>query len=216
MATTALLTGLSILVIGDSHLAFPDHLLNELHNNLLAQGAQVHSIGVCGSNPIDWIKGSKGTCGKAERIGNNPPKIYGVTEGAIPVKDLIKNEKSNLVIIVMGDTIASYDKPSLPKSWVWQQVSSLSNEIGKTNTKCVWVGPAWGTEGGKFHKTFARVEELSNLIEKNVSPCQYLNSLKLSKPGAWATLDGQHFTAPGYKLWGDAISKSIASSNGVN
>ena len=91
----------------------------------------------------------------------------------------------------------------------------MSREVGETNTKCIWVGPAWGSEGGKFRKTFARVEELSNLIEKNVSPCQYLNSLKLSKPGAWATIDGQHFTAPGYKLWGEAITEAIVSSKGL-
>jgi hypothetical protein len=215
MATTTLLAGLSILVIGDSHLAFPDHLLNSLHNDLLAQGAQVHSIGVCGSNPIDWVKGAKGTCGKAERIGTSQAKVYGMSEGTLPIKELIKSGKTNLVVIVQGDTIASYDKPSLPKSWIWQQVSTLSREVGETNTKCIWVGPAWGSEGGKFRKTFARVEELSNLIEKNVSPCQYLNSLKLSKPGAWATIDGQHFTAPGYKLWGEAITEAIVSSKGL-
>ena len=209
MATSTILAGISVLIIGDSHLANPNHLLNSLHNAILAQGAKVHSIGVCGSTPMDWVKGAPGTCGKAERIDSGTAKVLGMTEGASAVKELLQKEKPNIVIVVQGDTMGAYDKPSLPKSWVWQQVSTLSKEIGTTNTKCIWVGPAWGTEGGKFKKTYKRVEELSNLLATNVSPCEYLDSLKLSKPGAWATIDGQHFTAPGYKLWGDAITGAI-------
>jgi lysophospholipase L1-like esterase len=31
----------------------------------------------------------------------------------------------------------------------------------------------------------------------------------MSKPGAWATLDGQHFTNIGYQAWADGITKSV-------
>jgi hypothetical protein len=45
VAATALL-GLSILVIGDSHMATPSYLIQSLPDSLMEQGAVVHSIGV--------------------------------------------------------------------------------------------------------------------------------------------------------------------------
>jgi len=64
VAASALL-GLSILVIGDSHMATPNYLIGSLHDNLIEQGATVHSIGVCGTQSGDWAKAVKGTCGGA-------------------------------------------------------------------------------------------------------------------------------------------------------
>ena len=54
---SALLAGLTILIIGDSHMvqvplaATTSTLLIALHDDLLQQGATVHSVGVCGSVP---------------------------------------------------------------------------------------------------------------------------------------------------------------------
>jgi lysophospholipase L1-like esterase len=76
---------------------------------------------------------------------------------------------------------------------------------------CVWVGPAWGTEGGKFNKTYARAKEMSGYLSEIVAPCTYIDSLSLSKPGEWGTIDGQHFDGAGYKSWGSAIGNAIAT-----
>lgn len=207
--TSALLAGLSILIIGDSHLATPDYLIASLHDDLIAQGAAVHTIGVCGSNPGDWIVASPGgKCGGAERTGKNPAKISGTSASTVPVKTLIATDKPNLVLIVMGDTMANYKQEFL-RTWVWQQVKGLTKEISSTGTACAWVGPAWGTEGGKYGKTYARAQQMSTFLSTNVGPCYFIDSLAMSKPGAWATVDGQHFTSTGYQAWGDAITKSV-------
>ncbi len=74
----------------------------------------------------------------------------------------------------MGDTIGGYKQPTFPRAWAWQQVTALTKEIGATGVKCAWVGPAWGSEGGKFGKTFDRVRETSEFLANNVAPCTYV------------------------------------------
>ena len=208
---SALLAGIAVLIIGDSHLTTPKYLITSLHEDLVAQGAQVHTLGVCGANAAEWMVATPGTCGSAERIDKGPVKLRGETAPTIPIKTLIADEKPNLVIIVMGDTMAGYKMTTFPKTSIWTQVTGLTKAIASTKTTCVWVGPAWGTEGGKFNKTFARVELMSNFLGNNVAPCVYIDSLKFSKPGAWATTDGQHLTEAYYKVWGDAIAKQLVT-----
>ena len=213
-----LITGLSILIIGDSHLSKPDRLINSLHSELMNQGAAVHTFGVCGSRPSDWLTayaafpcdGYDGVYG-ADRTGKGPVKVLGKATTTIPVKTLIANEKPNLVVIVLGDTTNGYDAKEFPKLWAWQEITSLTKEIASTKTPCVWVGPAWGGLDGqnKFKKNKARVEEMSRFLSKNVAPCIFIDSTTMAKPGEWVTVDGQHLTAQGYKFWGEAIVNSL-------
>lgn len=215
MATASILAGLTILMIGDSHLATPDYLIHTLHDNLVQQGATVHSLGICGANAGDWLKATPGTCGGAERRGTDKVVVLGSQAATLPISQLLASDKPDLVVIVMGDTMASYTKPAFPKAWLWQQTTALTSAIKSTGTQCVWVGPAWGTEGGKYGKTFARVEMTSKFLASNVAPCSYIDSLQFSKPGQWATVDGQHLTAPGYKSWSEDISKALLQAPAV-
>jgi len=209
----SLLAGLTILMIGDSHLATPNYLIGALHEDLLRQGAKsVHTIGVCGSTPGEWLAATPGTCGGAERTGSGKAVVKGNAAATVPVAQLIANEKPDLVILVFGDTMAAYTKPDFPKTWAWQQTTSLVKAIASTNTRCAWVGPAWGSEGGKYGKTYARVQLVSKFLAANSAPCQYIDSLQFAKPGQWATVDGQHFTPTGYKQWSDAIAKALVSA----
>jgi hypothetical protein len=114
------------------------------------------------------------------------------------------------VVLVIGDTMASYDKPVFPKAWAWQSVTSLTKAIAETGTKCVWVGPAWGKEGGMYKKNDARTKLMSQFLQANVAPCTYVDSLQMSKPGEWVTTDGQHFTVAGYKAWAAGIAGALA------
>ena len=208
--STSLLAGLSILVIGDSNMALPGSLITGLHDDLTRRGAQVHSIGICGANAGDWLKATPGgACGAAERRGNEPVKKLPVNSKTTPIKELIAKDKPDLVLIVIGDTMAGYDKPSFPKAWIWQQTTSLTKAIGATGTQCAWIGPNWGTEGGKYGKTYAKVKQMSAFLAANVAPCSYVDSLKFSKPGEWATTDGQHLNVQGYQKWGAAISAEL-------
>ncbi len=203
------LAGIFMLVIGESHLSLPGYLINPLYEDLTTQGATVHEVGACGASAGDWLKQGPVPCG-ADRF-KGEAVFKGRAATTIPIKKLIAEDKPDLVVIIIGDTMASYDNETFPRAWAWQSVTSLTKEIATTKTPCVWVGPPWGNPGGKYFKNDKRVEFMSNFLEKNVAPCIYIDSLKFSKPGQWATLDGQHFNLAGYKSWSQSITEALAS-----
>ncbi|WP_419204908.1 SGNH/GDSL hydrolase family protein [Bordetella trematum] len=211
----SVLAGLSILIVGDSHLGYPGYLIDTLQDDLLAGGAkQVHTVSVCGSTPAQWLTVTPGSCGGAERIGH-APMVSKQTASTTPISELLTKEKPNLVIVVMGDTMAGYGKAVFPKTWVWQQTTALTKAIGASKTACVWVGPPWGSEGGKYGKTFTRVQQLSSFLATNVAPCEYIDTTKMAKPGEWGSTDGQHLTTSAYKNWGKAIADALVQLPGV-
>jgi hypothetical protein len=208
MPTASVLAGLTILVLGESHMSLADHLTEPLDANLTRQGAVVHSIGACGASAADWLITKKVDCG-AEQRGTGKIQIKGRDATTTPIGDLIAKDKPDLVVLVIGDTMASYDKPDFPKAWAWQSVTSLTKAIKATGTKCAWVGPAWGKAGGMYKKNDPRTELMSHFLASNVAPCTYIDSLAFSKPGQWVTTDGQHFTVAGYQSWGNAIGDAL-------
>jgi hypothetical protein len=203
------LVGISVLMIGDSHLVNSSNLAGPLNDMFLDDGEKVYSLGICGSHAADWIKVTKGTCGGAERRGRGKVTLIGSHAATVPIKQLVAQEKPDLLVVVLGDTIASYDKSTFSRAYAWKNVTTLTKEIKDTGVRCVWVGPAWGAEGGKYGKTYSRVAEVSRFLSSNVAPCEYIDSLQFSKPGQWATLDGQHFTSNGYKEWASKIHEQI-------
>jgi len=205
---TAALAGIAMLIIGESHMSFDDHLINPLVNDLTAQGAKVHAIGACGAHAADWLKTITVKCSAERRSGEKGVFRTGSGE-TTPIKQLIAKDKPDLVLIIIGDTMGSYDKDVFPRAWAWKSVTDLTKGIASTKTTCVWVGPAYGTEGGSYFKNQKRTEELSKFFSQNVAPCGYIDSLKFSKPGEWRTLDGQHYAPAGYKLWSAAITKAL-------
>ncbi len=208
MAAAAALLGLSILVIGESHLSLSHFLVNPLVDDLTKQGAVVHSVGACGAGAGDWLKTTQVACG-AERRSNAPGKFQGPDATTKPIKDLISADKPDVVVVIIGDTMASYDKEVFPRTWAWQTTTALTKEIASTKTTCVWVGPPWGKEGGKYKKNDKRVEFVSKFFAANVAPCIYVDSLSFSKPGEWQTIDGQHLTGAGYKSWSASITNAL-------
>lgn len=206
-----LLAGLSILVLGESHMAFNGQLISTLPDELAQQGATVYSYGVCGASAGDWLINKHAPC-SAFRVGTGPvrtrPADIATTQ---PIGELIKKHQPDLIVLVIGDTMASYDNKTIPKSWVWQNTSALTTEINKYGTRCVWVGPPWGEDGGAYHKTNARVREFSDYLYTLVSPCTYINSLNFAKEGEWKTIDGQHLDKTGYEGWARGITQSITS-----
>lgn len=205
------LAGLAILVIGDSHIAALGQFNNLLHEELVEQGAEVNSFGVCSSLPDDWLQPSQTPCGRGERHGNGPAQLSksGSAQGWL-LPTLIAQYKPNLVVVEMGDTLAGYgEAPDLPKASIAKQVSDLLQPIKADKVSCIWIGPPWGTEGGAYKKTFTRVKELSDYLSQIVVPCHYVDSLQASRPGEWPTVDGVHLTASGTRLWDNYIISSI-------
>jgi hypothetical protein len=206
----ALLAGLTVLIIGDSHMVTSGYLITTLHDDLLAQGATVDTYGMCGANAGDWVYPSTVSCGKAERVGKAGPTIdRKPNTPTYQVDALIANSHPNLIVIEMGDTMAGYGQHDFPQGWIYQQVHALTGRIAAQNIPCVWVGPPWGSEGSSYHKTFDRVKQMSEFLSTAVAPCRFVDSTQYSKEGEWPTIDGQHLTPTGYKAWGADIAGSI-------
>ena len=211
---TSLLAGMTILVVGDSHLASPGFLITTLHDELQKRGAEVYTYGACGMAAGDWLKVTKmkspPPCGTATRLKNDPiTSNPGPDTGTTPYSELLKLHTPDLVVFVMGDTMAGYGQNPMPKTWAWQQVTSLTKAVKASNMQCAWVGPGWGTDGGMFGKTNKRAEEMSALLSETVAPCTYINSLTLFKKGDLRTFVGQHYDPAGYKKWGQLIATAI-------
>ena len=205
-----LLAGLTVLVLGDSHMAEPTYLITRLHDALTARGAVVHAYGACGLPAGDWLRKKRSTCGSAVQAGAAAVQGFHGKEGSTtPYAELHQAVKPNLVVVVIADAMGDYMKPEIPKAWVWQQVTALTKAIKESNTPCVWVGPPWGT-GGRFGKTYDRVKIYSEYLADIVAPCTYVDSTTISKPGDWPTIDGLHFNKAGYEAWAEGIAEAVA------
>jgi len=208
-----ILAGLTVLVIGDSHMATKGYLISTLHDELMQQGAIVYSYGACGSPSGDWMKVARPPCGSAYRLGDGPLRERnGEVATTKPLPVMVTEHHPDLIVVVNGDTMASYKAVEFPKSWIWSEISSLTKGVKESGVSCVWVGPGWGTEGGKIGKTYDKAKRMSSFLEEIVAPCVYINSLKMAQPGEWrTTTDGVHYTESSYQKWGRAIFEEIIS-----
>jgi hypothetical protein len=204
------LAGVAFLVIGDSHFSRDNYLITTLHNELLQRGAQVETFGACGLTAGDWIESSFTPCGTAHRGGDGPVEEYRTGAKSWAIDALIDRVKPKVVVVGIGDTMAAYGRRDIPRQWISENVKALTSRITAHHVSCIWVGPAWGTEGGPYFKTFARAKEMSDFLATQVSPCVYVDSLALATPGEWPTFDGMHFTTFGYRQWGAALATAIA------
>lgn len=109
----------------------------------------------------------------------------------------------------MGDTLAGYREGNFSKPWALREVHQLTEAINYLNVRCIWVGPPWGSNGGSLKKSDQRVQQVSDFLAEHVAPCRYINSLSMSRPGQWPTVDGQHFFEDGYRAWSKAISRDV-------
>jgi len=205
-----LLAGLTVLVIGASHLAKQTYLIKTLHDELTERGAQVHSVGVCGVMPSEWLKKTASRCGGAERV-QAEPIVLSMASAAqtVPFATLLVTQKPDVVVIVMGDNLANYKASNFSRPDVKKEVLSLTTLLASKAIRCVWVGPAWGEDNKLAGKTLKRTQEISAFLESQVKPCDYVSSLEMSKPGKWKTTDGQHFFEEGYQAWGAAIANEV-------
>lgn len=210
------LEGETILVVGECHMAIRSVLISYLPEFLVAQGAKVFSYGAWGAKPSAWLK-SEPVPHSAFRIDDGGvrerPSDIARTQ---PIDELIDKHHADIVVLIFGDTMESRGTKTMPKSWIWQEVSALTKVIKDKGTRCVWVGPPWGEEGGRTHKTNAQLQEFSDYLSTIVAPCIYIDSLAMSNKGEWLTQDGEHFNAAGYENWAKGISDAILSAEVLN
>jgi hypothetical protein len=209
LVMNALLAGLAILILGDSHMVERDYLITTLHDDLVAQGATVDTYGMCGASAGDWVSPATISCGRAERHGDNAPQIEQSESSAWKLDDLVAKHHPDLIVIEMGDAMAGYGQATMPRAWIYQQVRTLTGRIAAQNIPCAWVGPPWGSEGSSYPKTFARVREMSDFLSTAVAPCHFIDSTQFSAQGEWLTIDGKHLTETGYRAWGADIAAAV-------
>jgi hypothetical protein len=165
---------------------------------------------VCGSSPHDWVAQTVLPCGRGQRHNMEEAEIDKDKAKVWSLDALLRRYHPDLLVVELGDNMAGYGQlPALPKDWITQQVNEMLMPVRAEHVPCVWVGPPWGTEGGKSNKTFARVKELSDYLSTQVAPCHYINSLTFSAPGQWPTYDGEHLTVDSYKIWGNDIAGEV-------
>ena len=204
------LAGLTILVLGDSHMAGRDYLLSGLHEALQAQGASVDTYGMCGASADAWLERTTVSCGRGERHGAAAPITEtGKQEYTWQISDLLNKYHPNLVIVEAADAMAGYGSPTMPKAWIYDQTHALATRIKAADAACVWVGPVYGDVNSPYHKADDRVRELSQFLSQSVAPCAYIDSLQFAKPREWPTTDGQHLTTAGYRAWGADIANVV-------
>jgi len=201
----ALLAGLTLLIIGDSHVTFKDSLLSILPDEYTKQGAKVVTYGVCSSTAADWVVPNPNNgCGAAERIGDAPIGAPNMKPASPPpISALMEKWHPDVIMVVLGDTMAAYGQNTVSKDWVDEQVKTLTYTIGKT--ACIWIGPTWGQYSPRYGKTDKRAAEMAELLKSEVSPCAYVDGTQLMKPGSVNTIDGIHATGASYQVWGNAI-----------
>ncbi len=205
-----ILAGVTILMLGDSHFATRGYLADTLQDALILQGATVVTEAACGAPASIWASAGVPPCGAAERVGAGPLKRDISGHAHVPsLEQLLARYRPNLIIVGGGDTMAGYAQPEFPADWTGEQVTALTRRIEAANIPCVWIGPGWGTEGGPYFKTYARVRQVNGFLKAHVSPCRYIDSTEFSQPGEWPTFDGQHYTLVGYQKWGKAIDEAI-------
>jgi lysophospholipase L1-like esterase len=212
------LAGLVILALGDSHMAGPSYLISSLHDALQAQGAVVHSYGMCGASPNAWLYKTTVSCGRAERHAATPTRFEsGKQRYTWQINELLAEVQPNLVIVEAADAIGGYGEPGLSKAWIYDQVHALTTKIAAAKAACVWVGPVYGDVNSTYHKADDRVRELSQFLSQSVAPCAYVDSLKfVSNPRQWPTTDGQHLTPAGYRSWGADIANAVVNLKAQN
>ena len=204
------LAGLTILVIGDSHMAGHGYLLSSLHDALQDQGAIVHSYGMCGASADAWLEKTTVSCGRGERHDRAAPITDIGKQGYTwQINDLLAKHRPNLVVVEAADAMGGYTSPQLPRAWIYEQTHALATRIAASGASCIWVGPIYGNVNSPYHKADDRVRELSQFLSQSVAPCRYVDSLGFEPTPAWPTTDGQHLTVAGYKAWGQDIANAV-------
>ena len=149
-----ILAGLVMLIIGDSHIAGYGRFNNTLHEELVGQGASVHTFGICGSIPSDWLLPHSIVCGRGERHNGDPAQISMDTKlhgWALPA--LISHYHPNVVVVELGENMAGYGVASdLPRDLIGGEVMGLARLIQSSGLPCIWIGPTWARKTGPITK----------------------------------------------------------------
>jgi hypothetical protein len=201
----AALAGLVIMVIGDSQMK---GLIYDLHDQLENNGASVHSYMMCGATAQDWLSRSTVSCGRGERHEHGAAVINNQQLPTYSLPELIEKNHPNVIVVELGERL----EPD--HTWVKQEVHTLAARIAANHISCVWVGPTWGQNKPPYATTDAGIRDVSQLLAGSVTPCSFLDSTTLARPGELQTVDGTHLLPDGYRRWSKLITDDIVRLHG--
>lgn len=210
MSAAGALAGLTFLIVGDSHVSAPGSLATTLHDALAAEGAAVHTAGVCAAAPSHFLRGRSTTCGRVLR-GPDGRLSLKVKAKAPVLDDLLADHTPDHVIFVFGDNMGGYRMKKLPRSFIEAEVTAIVAAL-PAGTGCSWMGPPWGEEGTSYRKTHSRAAELNAVLRDLSAPCHYIDVQAATATDAIDTVDGLHPRADGYRLWAQVAATALVQA----
>jgi len=207
MSAAGALAGLSLLIVGDSHVSAPGSLATTLHDALAAEGAAVYTAGVCAASPSHFLKGRSTTCGRVLR-GPDGKLSLKVKASAPKLEALLADHAPDHVIFVFGDNMGGYRMKHLPRGFIETEVMAIVAALPE-GTGCSWMGPPWGEEGTAYRKTHARAAALNAALREASAPCHYIDVQAATGTGTIDTVDGLHPKPAGYRMWAEVASAAL-------
>ncbi|MGZ3709079.1 MAG: hypothetical protein ACXWPM_09955, partial [Bdellovibrionota bacterium] len=166
-------------------------------------GASVQLDASWGSHPQSWLEGLE-----------TPKFVQRSSAGTIVkqavqtplLRSLLEATRPSITIIALGSNLYSG-----PKEWVSATVKKMVNEIRRTGSRCVWIGPPqMRAHSGQV------AENLVAVLREAAKDCSFIDSLPLTRYPA-AGGDGVHYDSlgpSGEKLaaaWANAVLVQLKS-----
>jgi hypothetical protein len=186
-----------VLILGDSHtVGTYGQTLDRLFR--ADPGQQVRTFGSCGSIIRWWYTGQSTTCGYLG-IDESGRKVESARLPTPFIPKILSAQKPDLTIVELG---ANY-MVGYPESAIRADVARLLEDIRKSGTRCVWVGPPHMRRFDSELRIF--VPFLRSLVEKT---CTWIDSREFTSYPASGG-DGIHYGTPALKPLAEKWAREI-------
>lgn len=217
-----------VLYVGDSHslleLKHTEPAKKRLGHEIIESAdlfeKSLNYFAACDSRPSTWMeKQTYSTCGVTSYFTG--AQLGFQQRGYVPnFKTAIEQGRPKLVLININDKVfnvreldeikvlkAPVESSKPKRSAVIAEIQSMINVIPK-ETKCVWIGPTYHTEGSVYRKGNDEVDSYYALLKQAIgSRCKILDGRPLfdeTNPN-----DGLHLINSESIKWGKAISSYL-------
>ncbi|MBO9667413.1 MAG: SGNH/GDSL hydrolase family protein [Bdellovibrio sp.] len=199
-----------VLFIGDSHSY--GKFGEEVDKYLRTISTDVTSMASCGSSPSTWMASSDNyqstNCGYWQRDSKGrDTRVKKHKVNSFPEE--LQRLEPDFTVVALGTNILGSKENIQRELPIVQQ---MLNEIAKSKSQCVWVGPP-DLAKNPFKANLAEGNKaLKKLVQKN--NCIYVDSTTLTKYQE-GTSDGLHYGPKDSAKWGIAVAKKIEDSRKV-
>jgi hypothetical protein len=218
-----------IVYIGDSHSAgcfgtTLDSAFRKMQDPISEKPLSVRTLAVCHSSTESWLPGGKNetTCGQldcqpTDRSSDCRPYFKAgdkVVHHFENLDSLLQKSgpppRPKVTVVELGTNILlgiSKDRNATAKAM--DKVKMLIGEIGKTGSRCIWIGPP---QADSQIFTIKNYNEFTTQLKKTVESqnCKFIDSgdktdrANLSASGGWI-----HYACPSATLWANKVIEEI-------